>query len=211
MIIVAGETRDVTLSPLGLRRKLAASGEDELASLRVACVPEDCNVKFRESVKEKRGSDDLPLDAIPAGRYPLLVSRGSTTLRTEVDLQKGMIVSVEANFTAGTIRVTDSRRRVRRLNVAEARDALSQLNVPPHWKSAIRGALPAGIYIADAYIVGGSGVKVTMRVPSEDVAISLIRSIARSTAFTDVTVPAAPRRDQSAWVLDLIFYFPEGR
>jgi hypothetical protein len=204
-MIAAGESRDVTLSALGLRRKLTASGDDESGSLRISCIPEDCTVNFRAAFKEKRGSDDLPIDAIPAGKYPVVVLRGSTALQTEVDVQKGMITTVEANFTAGTIRVTASRRRARRLNVYEARDALTQLAVPAHWKNAIRSALPAGINVASASVVG-EGVKVTMRVPSEDVAIGLIRGINRSTAFSDVSIPAAPRRDGNAWVVDLIFY-----
>ena len=110
----------------------------------------------------------------------------------------------------GTIRVTDSRRRARRLTVAEANDALTTLAVPPQWKGAIRGALPAGIYIANASIIG-NGVKVTMRVPSEDVAVSMIRGIARSNAFTNISVPSQPRREGTAWILDLIFDFPAGR
>src|SRR5206468_2340033 len=36
--IEAGQTRDITLSPLGLRRKLNTSADDESSSLRVACV-----------------------------------------------------------------------------------------------------------------------------------------------------------------------------
>ena len=208
--IEAGQTRDITLSPLGLRRKLNTSADDESSSLRVACVPDDCVVNFRGATKEqKHGGDDVAFDLIPAAQHPLAVSRGTTTLRANVDIQKGMIITVEANFTAGAIRVVDSRRRTRRLSVAEANDALTALAVPPQWKGAIRNALPAGIYIANASIAG-DGVKVTMRVPSEDVAVSLVRGIDRSTAFTKVSIPSAPHRDGSSWVIDLIFYFPSG-
>lgn len=209
--IIAGETKDIILSPLGLRRKLTTSGDEETGSLRIMSIPDDCIVNFRNSVKEKRAGDELAIDAVPPGRYPLAASRGSTTLRTEVDVPKGMIVTVEANFTSGSIRVTDSRRRPHRLNVAEANDALRLLAVPPHWKSAIRGALPAGTTIAYATTAAGNGVKITVRVPSDDVGVSLIRSVSRSTAFADVVAAAAPRREQNAWLLDLIFYFPADR
>ncbi len=201
----AGETSGTLIRAFEAGKPVAVSDYAQFAEL-----PDDCVVKFRDSVKEKR-NDDLSVDAIPPGKYPLTATRGSTTLRTDVDIQKGMVVTVEANFTANTIRVTDTRRRSRRLNVAEARDALTLLAVPPYWKSAIRGALPAGIYISYAIEVPANGVKVTMRVPSDDVGASLIRSVSKSTAFTDVLVPAAPRRDQNAWVVDFIFYFPQNR
>jgi len=207
--IEPGQTKDITLSPLGLRRKLNTSSEDDSGSLRVGCIPEDCLVNFRGATKEKRGADELAIDLIPAGQYPLVIARGTTTLGTNIDVQKGMIITVEANFTAGAIRIIDTRRRARRLNIAEANDALTGLAVPPHWKGAIRNALPAGIYVANASLVG-DGVKVTMRVPSEDVAVSLVRGINRSTAFSNVSVPSAPHRDGSSWVIDLIFYFPSG-
>jgi hypothetical protein len=207
--IEAGQTKDITLSSLGLRKKLNTSADDESSSLRIACVPEDCLIDFRGVRKEKHGSDELAIDLIPAGQYPLSVSRGTTTLRANVDVLKGMIITVEANFTSGAIRIVDNRRRTRRLNVAEANDALTALAVPPQWKGAIRNALPAGIYIANASVVG-DGVKVTMRVPSEDVAVSLVRGIHRSTAFSNVSVPAAPHRDGNSWVIDFIFYFPSG-
>jgi hypothetical protein len=208
--IEAGQTRDITLSPLGLRRKLNTTADDESSSLRVACVPDDCVVNFRGVAKEqKHGGDEAAFDVIPAAQYPLAVSRGTTTLRANVDVQKGMIITLEANFTAGAIRIVDSRRRARRLSVAEANDALTVLAVPPQWKGAIRNALPAGIYVANASIAG-EGVKVTMRVPSEDVAVSLVRGIDRSTAFTKVSIPSAPHRDGNSWVIDLIFYFPTG-
>ena len=200
--IESGQTRDVTLSPLGLRRKLVAS--DEPSSLHIVCVPEDCSVTLGEKHTE------MTVEAVPAGQYPLAVTRGTSTLRMNADIPANTIVTVEANFTAGTIRVTDSRRRARRLVLTEANDALTALAVPPQWKGAIRGALPAGIYIANASIIG-NGVKVTMRVPSEDVAVSMIRGIARSNAFTNISVPSQPRREGTAWILDLIFDFPAGR
>jgi hypothetical protein len=167
-------------------------------------------VTFRGVTKEqKHGGDEVAIDVIPAGQYPLAVSRGTTMLRANVDIQKGMIISVEANFTSGTIRMVDSRRRARRVNVVEANDALTALAVPPQWKGAIRNALPAGIYIANASIAG-DGVKVSMRVPSEDVAVSMVRGIDKSTAFSKVSVPSAPHRDGNSWLIDLIFYFPTG-
>ena len=204
--IVEGQTRDIAVSPLGLRKKFTTSVDDETGSLHVVCIPEDCTIQFRGSTKEKRGADELVVDAIPPGKYPLAASRGSKTLRTDVDVQKGMIVTVEANLTVGSTRVVDTRRRTHRLVVAEANDALTTLAIPPHWKTAIRGALPAGVSVIKAVSVG-DGVQVTMRVPSDDVGVSLIRSLATSTAFTKVVLPAEPRSEQSAWLVDFTFYF----
>ncbi|HSP35824.1 MAG TPA: hypothetical protein VLU46_16045, partial [Thermoanaerobaculia bacterium] len=136
----AGESRDVTLSPLGLRKKLAtAANDDATGALRVNCIPEDCTVTFKP-----------PVDAVPAGRYPLAVSRGNGVLKTDVDVPATMIVTVEANFNSGTIRTVDTRKRPQKLAVSEANDALTRLAVPPHWKTAIRGALPSGVSIEGA-------------------------------------------------------------
>jgi len=208
-MIEAGQSRDITLSRLGLRKKLTTSLEDETGSVRVACVPDDCRIDFRNGVKEKRSVEDLAIDSIPPGQYPLTATRGDVPLRIDVNVQKGMLTRLEANFTTGTIRVVDTRRRVRRIMVAEPNDALTALGVPAHWKAAIRSALPAGIYIASANVTG-DGVKVRMRVPSEDVAVSLIRGVTKSSAFSSIAVPSAPRRDANVWVVDFIFYFPAG-
>ena len=83
------------------------------------------------------------------------------------------------------------------------------LQVPAYWKNAIRSALPAGINIEQARSVG-DGVQVRMRVPSMDVAVSLVRSVTRSRAFRDVVAPMEPQRSQNDWVVDLIFYFAPG-
>jgi hypothetical protein len=74
----------ISVSPLGLRRKA-----DENGSLRVVSNPDDCTIRFRGTTTEKRGGD-VTIDAIPPGRYPLTVAHESKTLRTDVDVQKGM-------------------------------------------------------------------------------------------------------------------------
>lgn len=195
--IAPGETRDLTVSPLGLRKRLTPPAEGVAGALRVSCIPADCKVNFKP-----------PVDAVPAGRFPLSVTRGSSTLQTDVDVPESTIVTVEANFSAGTIRVVDSHRRPRRLGVVEADDALRLLPVPSNWKSAIRGALPAGIGI-EAATTQGNAVKVTLRVPSANVGRSLLEAVDRSSAFVDVIAPSAPRADKTGWLFDLIFYFPE--
>lgn len=195
--LAAGEAKDLTVSPLGLRRKLAPPAEGTAGILRVACVPADCKVAFKP-----------PADAVPPGRYPLSVTRGTSALQMDVEIPESTIVTVEANFNAGTIRITDSRKRPRKLGVAEANDALTTLAVPPHWKSAIRGALPAGIGIEGA-VTQGNAVKVTLRVPSANVGASLVRAVSNSSAFVDVVAAGAPRADKSGWLFDLIFYFPD--
>ena len=88
---------------------------------------------------------------------------------------------------------------------------MSTLAIPPHWKTAIRGTLPAGAPIVNASIVEGNGVKVAVRVPTNDVGLSLIRSLGASTAFSKITAPDAPRRERIGWVVDFIFYFAPGR
>lgn len=85
-----------------------------------------------------------------------------------------MIVTVQADFTSSSIRTVETRRRPRRLQVAEANDALTPLQVPAYWKSAIRGVLPSGALVIDATLVQGNGVRVTIRVPSDTVGFSLM-------------------------------------
>jgi hypothetical protein len=209
--IVPGGTSNVAISPLGLRKKVTTSSDDETASLRFISIPDDCTVHFRGNTIEKSGAAPLAIDSIASGVYALTASRGSGTLRTDVDLPKGMIVTVQADFASGSIRTIDTRRRPHQLRVTEANDALTSLAIPPQWKTAIRGTLPAGAPIVNASIVEGNGVKVAVRVPTSDVGHSLIRSLAASTAFSKITAADAPRRERVGWVVDFIFYFASGR
>ena len=156
---------------------MTPSSDDETASLRFISVPGDCTVHFRGTTIEKSGTSPLAIESIASGVYALTASRGSGTLRTDVDLPKGLIVTVQADFASGSIRTVDMRRRPHQLRVAEANDALTTLAIPPHWKTAIRGTLPAGAPIVNASIVKGNGVKVAVRVPTNDVGYSLIRSL----------------------------------
>ena len=207
VVIAEGQTKDVALSPLGLRKKLPTE-EGEPGSLRLVCVPEECSASFRE--KDHLTNDDT-IESIPAGRYPLVATQGSRTLKTNVDIASGMVITVEANFTTGAIRVAETKRRARHLTVAEVNDALSPLSVPSYWKSAIRGTLPAGVSVVQATPVGANGIRVTMRVPSDEVGYALIESFVNSNAFVKITLPNAPRKEQSSWLVDFTFYFPLGR
>jgi hypothetical protein len=201
--IASGMTTDITLSPLGFRKPVPAT--DDPGALHVVCVPEDCTAMFRD--KDKITNDDT-LDSIPVGRYPLTITRGATTLRTDVDIPASTVVTIEANFNTRTTRVVDTKHRARKLIVAEQNDALAYLNVPGYWKTAIRSALPAGVTVYQAMEVGGYGVRATLRVPSDDVGWALIESFEKSTQFTRIVIPAAPRREASAIVVDFTFYFP---
>ena len=115
--VVSGQTSDVSPSPLGLRRKLSSDGEP--GSLHVVCVPEDCSILFRD--KDQMTNDDT-LETVPAGRYPLVATRGTLALRTNVEVPAGTVVTLEANFNTRTTRITETHRRARRLVVAEAND-----------------------------------------------------------------------------------------
>lgn len=209
--IVPGGTSDITISPLGLRKKVAPSSDDETASLRFISIPDDCTVQFRGTRIQKSGAAALAIDSIPSGVYALTAAHGSGTLRTDVNLPKGMIVTVQADFASRSILTVDTHRRPHQLRVAEANDALTALAIPPHWKTAIRGTLPSGAPIVNASIVEGNGVKVAVRVPTTDVGYSLIGSLVASTAFSKITAADAPRRERIGWVVDFTFYFAPGR
>jgi len=201
--IAAGQTQDVRPSPLGLRKKLSTEGEP--GSLHVICIPSDCNVTFRE--KDHLTNDDT-IDAVPAGKYPLVAMRGSSIVRTTVDLPPGMAVSLEINFNTRSTRVVDTRRRAHHMVIAEANDALATLNVPSNWKSAIHSALPSGVTVLQAAAIE-NGVRTVLHVPTEDVAYSLAEGVLdQSRAFSKVTTVSGARRDANGWTLDLNFYFP---
>ncbi|HEY6844010.1 MAG TPA: hypothetical protein VI391_07575 [Thermoanaerobaculia bacterium] len=201
--ISAGMTSDVTLSPLGFRKPVPTA--DDPGALHFLCIPDDCSAMFRD--KDKMANDDT-LDAIPAGRYPLTVTRGASTLRTDVEIPAATVVTIEANFNTRSTRVVDSKRRARKLVVAEQNDPLAYLNVPGYWKTAIRSVLPAGVTVYQASAVGANGIRATLRVPSDDVGWALIESFENSTQFTRIVLPAAPRRELNAVVVDFTFYFP---
>ena len=201
--ISPGLTSDITLSPLGFRKPVPVT--DDPGALHVICVPDDCSVMFRD--KDKMANDDT-LDAIPPGRYPLTATHGASTLRTDIEIPAATIVTFEANFNTRTTRIIDTKHRARKLVVAEQNDALAYLNVPGYWKSAIRSALPAGVTVYQATAVGANGIRATLRVPSDDVGWALIEAFENSTQFSRIVLPAAPRRELNAVVVDFTFYFP---
>jgi hypothetical protein len=199
--IISGQTSDVSPSPLGLRRKLSTEGEP--GSLRVVCVPEDCSITFRD--KDRMTNDDT-LESVPAGRYPLTATRGAATLRTNVDVPSGMVVTLEANFTARTTRIVETHRRARHLTLAENNDALAGLNVPAFWKSAIRSSLPAGVTVYQAAEVE-NGIRATLHIPTPDVGYSFVQGLMESHSFSKIGA-STPRREQIGWVIDVAYYFP---
>jgi len=203
--ITPGLTTDITLSPLGLRKKVVST-DAEPGSLHVLCVPQDCSVTFRD--KDRLQNDDT-VQTVDAGRYALVATHGTQTLRSSVDIPAGMIVTVEANFNTATVRVADTHRRPMHLTVADADDALATLNVPTYWKSAIRSVCPAGVTVVGAWLAAPNAVRASLRVPSNDVGRSLIRSMMKSTAFAGVDVPESPRKEANAVLVDFTFYFPE--
>lgn len=203
--IVSGQTSDVSPSPLGLRRKLSSDGEP--GSLHVVCVPEDCSILFRD--KDQMTNDDT-LETVPAGRYPLVATRGTSALRTNVEVPAGTVVTLEANFNTRTTRITETHRRARRLVVAEANDALANLNVPSFWKSAIRGSLPAGVTVYQAGLVAPNAIRATLHLPTPDIAYSFVEGLMESSSFSKISASSA-RREQIGWVLDVTYYFPPGR
>ena len=203
--IAGGQTQDVRLSPLALRRRLSTEGEP--GSVHVLCVPSDCSITFRE--KDHLTNDDT-LESLPAGRYPLVATSGSAILHSNVDVPSGMAVTIEINFNTRTTRVVDSRRRAHHVTLAEANDALATLNVPGTWKSAIHSSLPAGVTVLQASAVE-NGIRTSLHVPTENVGISFAEGVMQSGAFTKVAAGSAARRDANGWILDVTFYFPPPR
>jgi hypothetical protein len=185
--LAEGESKDVTLSPLGFRRKAATEkGAASLASeLRVNCVPSDCSVTFAQKT-----------DAIPAGRYPLSVRREDSTLRLDIDIPAQSIVTVEANFKTGTIRTIDVRKRPIQLNVVEAKDALTPLYIADDYKRIIRNAIPAGVRIVSVTQQGDLMVMV-FRAQSMSAVAQLLRLLEARREFYDDAGPPVHGEDGS--------------
>jgi hypothetical protein len=200
--IASGQTTDVRTSPLGLRKKITTSSDP--GSLHVTCVPEDCSVTFRD--KDRMTHDDT-IDNVPAGKYPLIASRGETSLRSTVDILAATAITIEANFRTGTMRVVETRPRPHHLVIVETNDALATLNVPAFWKSAIRSALPAGVSVVRAVVVPNNGIRASLHAPSNDLEYQAMIGLMRSTTFARITTHGA-RRDSNGWILDYTFYFP---
>lgn len=203
--VADGQTTDVNISPLGFR-KLNRPAEDDNGVLRVTSIPADAMVDFHGVTRENHDGTELTFDAIPPGRYPLTVTHNGKTVHMDIDIPKSSIVTADVNFRASAIRIAETKARPRRMQVNEANDPLTRLNVPGHWKTAIRSALPATVFVLDA-VAMQEGVTVLLRVPSDSMADALLYSLESSDAFTRVAYASRPHREQSGWTVGFSFYF----
>lgn len=200
------QTAEVRVSPLGFRKLSTPSTSDDAGAVRVTAIPADSSVVLNGVTRENHDATELNFEPVPAGKHALVVTYGTRTLRADVDVPKGMSVTVQMNPKTATVRVIETKARPRRMLIAEANDALSRLGIPSHWRSAIRTALPSTVSILDA-AAGGNAVRVTLKVPSDRMAESLLASLERSTSFSRVAFGSQPRRDQAGWVVDFVFEF----
>jgi len=205
--ITDGQMTSIEVSPLGLRRKLARPSGDDSGMLKVVSLTQDCVVQFRGESQKSGDGEEVDFDRVPAGRYPLVVTQGKRSFQADIEIPAASIVSVQPDFKAGVLRITDTRPKPRRLDISEANDALTPLLIPSYWKSEIRNTLPAGVSIIAAVPVAENAVRVTMRVPSQEVGFRLIEAMLHSTAFARITAADAPRQERNAWVVDFTFYF----
>lgn len=200
------ETTDVNISPLGFR-KLNRPAEDENSTVRVVSIPMDSVVEFHGVVRENQDATELTYDAIPAGKFPLLIMRNGKTTKADIDVPKASVVTVDVNSKTGVFHVIDVRPKPRRMQVTEANDALTRLDVPAHWKTAVRSALPATVMVLDA-TARANGLTVALKVPSDDMGEALLYSLASSSSFSSVTYASRPHREQTGWVVAFNFTFP---
>lgn len=205
--ITDGQTTEIEVSALGLRRRLGTAPADDRSQLNINCVPAGCSAEFR-GMTETTAEDNLSFESVPPGHYPLVVTHEKTSLHLDAEVPASAVVTVLADFKGGTLRIADTKRRPRRLQLVEPNDALAALSVPAYWKSAIRGVLPSGVTVLHAEPKGANGVMVTMRVPSAEVGRSMARALVNSTVFSSVTAPTAARREGNAVVIDFTFNFP---
>ncbi len=204
--IAEGLQTEINVSPLGFRKLNRPAEESDAGLLRVTSIPLDATVEFHGGTRENHDATELTFDAVPPGRYPIVVTLGGKTARAEVDVPKGSAVTVEVNFKTATITTIETKMRPRRLQVNDPNDALKMLDVPSQWKTAIRTALPSTVQIVDAY-AEGNAVKVRLKVPSEDMAHALFRSVSRSSSFSSVEVARNAYRDKVGWLVDFAFHF----
>jgi hypothetical protein len=197
---------DITVSPLGFRKLNRPAESDESSVLRIEGLPLNAFIEFNGATRQNYDATELTFNNVPAGPHLLVVSQSGKAVRTPVQIPRGSVVTVEMNFAGSSARVTDSRPRPRRLQLAEPNDALRMLGIPAHWKTAIRTALPSTVAILDA-TASGNSVKVRLKVPSDRMVGALLNSLTSSSGFSRVAYGSSPQRDQGGWVVDFIFYF----
>lgn len=199
---------DITVSPLGFRKLNRAPDTDETSTLRVTSIPTEAMVEFNNATRQNYDATELTFDNVPPGKYLLVVTSGGKAIRSEVDMPKASVVTVDINAKASTARVTDTHLRPRRMQISEPNDALRMLNVPGHWKGAIRNALPNTVSIVEASASGNS-VRVRLKVPSDKMVEPLLRSLDRGSVFNSVSYGSYPRREPGGgWIVDFVFQFP---
>ena len=204
--IVPQTQSDITVSPLGFRKLNRPADSDESSVLRIEGLPLNAIIEFNGTTRQNYDATEITFDNIPPGPHLLVVSQSGKAVRTPIQLPKGSVVTVEMSFASSSARVTDSRPRPRRVQLAEPNDALRMLGVPTHWKTAIRTALPSTVAILDAWASTNS-VKVRLKVPSDRMVGALLNSLSNSSGFSRVAYGSSPQRDQGGWVVDFIFYF----
>ena len=197
---------DITVSPLGFRKLNRAPDNDESSMMHLTSIPLEAMVEFNGKTRQNHDSTELMYENIPPGKYLLVVAVGGKAIRSDIDIPKATSLTLAVDQKASTIRITDMRQRPRRLQINEANDALRMLSIPPHWKTAIRTALPNTITILDAW-ASGNQVKVRIKVPSEKMVQPLLSSLTSSRAFSGVYFGSAPRREGDGWVVDFVFQF----
>lgn len=203
--VAKGQTTDVNISPLGFRR-LNKGVEDESGAVKLTSVPDGAVAQINGLTRENAGGSEITFDPIPAGRYVLTLTTagGAKKITSDVDVPRASLVTIDAR--GGALKFVDAKLRPRKLLINEANDSLTRLDVPGHWKTAIRSALPATVSILDAISVG-DGVKVRLKVPSDRMGHALFSSLQSSSSFESVVMTSYPRKEQIGWVIDLAFYF----
>ena len=205
--VTAGQTSEATVSPLGFRKLATPQTPDESSSLRVTSLPPDSQIVVNGVTRLNSDASEITFDSVPAGKQPIVITTAGRSHSGFVEVAKGSAITVNFDARSGAYKVTESKPRPRRLQLAEPNDALTRLGIPSHWRSAIRTALPSTVSIVDAG-ASGNRVLVTLNVPSERVANALLTSLVRSRDFIRVNYASNPRREQNGWVVDFAFYFP---
>ena len=79
--------------------------KDQAGKVIIRSLPLECEVSFRGQDIHKV-EDQITIEAIPAGSYPIIFKLGDKMLKAELDIRAGAALLVNCRFKRGNVLVT---------------------------------------------------------------------------------------------------------
>ncbi len=82
-----------------------AAMKDQAGKVIIRSLPFECEVSFRDQDIHKV-EDQITIEAIPAGSYPIIFKLGDKMLKAELDVRAGAALLVNCHFKRGDVSIT---------------------------------------------------------------------------------------------------------